>query len=58
MYQNPYFFMYDPNINTHINVCIHKYKYKYICNYVLSSDRSPLRLVVNKKSSKTLSALV
>ena len=29
----------------------------YKCNYVLSSDKSPLRLVVNKKSSKTLSAL-
>ena len=28
----------------------------YKCNYVLSSDKSPLRLVVNKKSSKTLSA--
>ena len=34
-------------INTHISVCI----------YVFSSDRSPLRLDVNKKSSKTLSAL-
>ena len=36
---------------------VHKYKYSYKCNYVLSSDKSPLRLVVNKKSSKTLSAL-
>ena len=33
---------------------MHKYKYSYKCNYVLSS-KSPLRLVVNKKSSKTLS---
>ena len=29
----------------------------YKCNYVLSSDKSPLLLVVDKKSSKTLSAL-
>ena len=43
--------------NTHINVCIHKYKHSYMCNYVLSSDRSPLRLDVNKKTSRTLSAL-
>ena len=35
-------------INTHINVHIHKYKYSYKCNYVLS-DKSPLRLVTNKK---------
>ena len=56
MYQYSYFSMYDPK-NTHINVCIHKYKYSYMCNYVLSSDRSPLLLDVNKKSSKTLSAL-
>ena len=48
MYQYSYFCMYDPNINTH--------KYSYKCIYVLSSDKSPLRLVVNKKSSKTLSA--
>ena len=45
-----YFSMYDPNIDNH--------KYSYKCNYVLSSDKSPLLLVVNKKSSKTLSALV
>ena len=32
------------------------YQYPYKCNYLLSSDKSPLRLVVNKKSSKTLSA--
>ena len=60
LYQNPYFCKYDPNIrfiSTHINVCIHKYKYSYICNYVLSSDKSPLRFVVNKKCSKTLSAI-
>ena len=44
-------------INTHINVCIHKYKYSYKGSYVLSSDKSPLLLVVNKKSSKTLPAL-
>ena len=56
MYQYPYFSMYDPNINIQINVCIHKYKYSYKCNYVLSSE-SPLRLVVNKKASKTFSAL-
>ena len=29
----------------------------YECNYVLSSDKSSLRIVVNKKSSKTLSSL-
>ena len=34
------------------NIKIHKYSNK--CNYVLFSDKSPLRLVVNKKSSKTL----
>ena len=56
MYQYPYFSMYDPNLNTHRNVYIHKYKYSYKCNYVLSS-KSPLRLVVNRKSSRTLSAL-
>ena len=59
MYQYPYFSMYDPNIkfiNTRTNVCIHKYNYPYKCNYVLFSDKSPLRLVVNKKSSKILSA--
>ena len=28
----------------------------YKCNYVLYSDKSPLLLVVKKKSSKTLSA--
>ena len=44
-------------INTHINVCIHKYNYSYKGNYVLFSDRSPLRLDVNKESSRTLSAL-
>ena len=27
-----------------------------VCNYVFSSDTSGLRLVVNKKSSRTLSA--
>ena len=27
-----------------------------VCNYVFSSDKSGLRLVVNRKSSKTLSA--
>ena len=48
MYQYSYFCMYDPNINTH--------KYSYKCIYVLSSDKSTLRLVVNKKSPKTLSA--
>ena len=59
MYQYLYFSMYDPkkHKNTHINVCIHKYKYSYMCNYVLSSDQSPLLLVTNKKSSETLSAL-
>ena len=42
---------------TYINVCIRKYKYSYMCNYVLASDKSPLLLVTNKKSSRTLSAL-
>ena len=51
-----YISMYDPKMNTRINVCIHKYKNSYKGNYVLSSDKSSLRLVVNKKSSKTLSA--
>ena len=56
MYQYLYFFYVRPkNIKRFIK--IHKYKYSYMCNYVLSSDRSPLRLDVNKKSSKTLSAL-
>ena len=36
-------------VYTNINTCIK-------CNYVFS-DKSPLLLVVNKKSSKTLSAL-
>ena len=56
MYQYPFFSMYDPNVIIHLNVCIHKYKYSYKCKYVLSS-KSPLRLVVNRKSSRTLSAL-
>ena len=43
-------------INTHINVCIHKQNYSYKGNYVFFSDKSPLLLVVNKKSSETLSA--
>ena len=47
-----YFFTYEPKINTHINVCMHKYKYSYKCNYVISSN-SPLRRVVNKKSIGT-----
>ena len=34
----------------------YRYQYPYNCNYLFSSDKSPLRLVVNKKSSKTLSA--
>ena len=54
MYKYTYSCMYDPDMN----VCITSYKYKnkypYLCNYVLSSDKSSLRLVVNKK---TLSAL-
>ena len=60
MYQYLYIFYVGPKKkykNTHINVCIHKYKYSYMCNYVLSSDKSPLLLVTNKKSSRTLSAL-
>ena len=32
------------------------YKRMYNCNYVFSSDKSGLRLVVNKKSSRKLSA--
>ena len=44
LYQYSYKCVYT-NINTRIK-----------CNYVFS-DKSPLRLVVNKKSSKTLSAL-
>ena len=39
------------NINTHIFVCIRVYK----CNYV-SSSKSGLRLVVNKKSFSNSSA--
>ena len=49
-------------VNTHIIVSILLYKYPYNstfpcnkCNYVLS-DKSSLRLVVNGKSSKSLSA--
>ena len=37
--------------------CHHLITHISVCNYVLSSDKSPLLLVVNKKSSKTLSAL-
>ena len=45
MYQYSYKCVYT-NVNTPIK-----------CNYALSSDKSTLRLVVNKQSSKTLSAL-
>ena len=51
MYKYTYSCIYEPNIN----VWIQKYKYSYKCFYVLS-PKSPLRLVVNKKSSKILSA--
>ena len=50
--------MYNPNISTHkySYKCMYaQYKYSNKCNYLLS-DKSPLRRVVNKKSSKTLSA--
>ena len=39
---------------TYINICINTHM--SVCSYVFSSDKSGLRLVVNKKSSKTLSA--
>ena len=47
MYKNKYSCMYY-SYN-------YMYQYSYKCNYVFS-DKSPLRLVVKKKSSKTLSA--
>ena len=49
MYKYSYKYKYECNY-------ISMYVYKYKCNYVFSSDKSPLRLLVNKNSSKTLSA--
>ena len=57
------------HLNTHIIVCINLQifvcithviisinTHMSVCNYVFSSDTSGLHLVVNNKSSKTLSA--
>ena len=46
--------MYKYTYNSHIIICINTHI--SVCNYVFSSDKSPLLLVVNKKSSKTLLA--
>ena len=59
MYKFTYSCMYytDTYMYQYSYKCVHTNKNTRIkCNYVFS-DKSPLLLVVNKKSSKTLSAL-
>ena len=55
MYKYTYSCMYKYTYSCMYYSYNYMYQYSYKCNYVFS-DKSTLRLVVNKKSSKTLSA--